>query len=1102
MAEIRQSLETGKDGQTRREFIKTSALLAGTALAATVAKKLAEAGETSFITASDYPLAEPEHIIYSVCLQCNTGCGIKVKLLDSVAVKIDGNPLAPQTMFPHLPYNTPVDVLAKIDGALCPKGQAGLQTVYDPYRIRKVLKRAGKRGENKWITIPFEQAIDEIVNGGYLFKHVPGEENRYVPGLKEIWALRDPKVAKAMADEVAKIRKVAKDVNEGKKPKTELEKAINEFKAKFKDHLHALIDPDHPDLGPKNNQLVFLWGRLKAGRGDLVKRFVQDAFGSVNAHGHTTVCQGSLYFTGKAMSEQWAYDEKSKEVKWTGGEKFYWQADTANSEFIIFVGASPFEANYGPPGRTVRITQGMEKGQLKIAVIDPRFSKTAAKAWKWVPIKPGTEGAFALAMIRWIIENRRYDARYLANANKAAAKQDGEPTWCNATWLVKIDEQGNPGKFLRAHEIGIAPVQKRKAPDGSEYDYELFVVLKDGKPVAVDPNDEENPVEGDLFVDTTLQGVDGKPIKVKSALQLLYEASCEHTLKEWADICGVNVGDIVVLADEFTKHGKKAAADIHRGVSQHSNGFYNCFAWNALNLLIGNYDWKGGMVKATVWNITGEKGGKPIEGKPFPLPLMHPGKLTPFGISIIRHEVKYEETTLFSGYPAKRPWYPLASDIYQEVIPSIGDQYPYPVKCLMLYMGTPVYALPGGDKLISILQDTEKLPLFIAIDIVVGETSMYADYIFPDLTYLERWEFHGSHPNITPKIQPIRQPAIPPIPETVKVFGEEMPISLEAVLLAIAEKLGLPGFGKDGFGQGQPFTHPDHFYLKMVANVAAGDKPGEEVPDADDRELEVFIKARSHLPKSVFDLKRWQEAVGEKWWRKVVYVLNRGGRFEDYERAYDGEQVRNKYGKLINLYSEKVATTKSAMTGKYFSGVPRFFPPYTDCLGRPIEDKAFDLTLITFREITMTKSRTISNYWLLSLLPENAVLVNPVDAERYGLEDGDLVQVLSASNPKGEWLLGNGKRKPLIGKVKITEGIRPGVIGFALGYGHWAYGSEDIIIDGEVIKGDPRRGRGIHLNAAMRVDPVLGNTALSDPVGASVVFYETKVTLRRLAGKI
>lgn len=963
--------------------------------------------------------------------------------------------------------------------------------------MRKVLKRAGKRGENKWVSIPFEQAIEEIVNGGYLFKHVPGEENRYVPGLKDIWALRDPNVAKAMAGEVGKIKKVAKEVNEGKKPKEELEKAVNEFKVKFKDHLNALIDPDHPDLGPKNNQLVFLWGRMKRGREDLVKRFVNDAFGSINTHGHTTICQGSLYFTGKAMSEQWAYDEKSKEVKWTGGKKFYWQGDTGNAEFIIFVGASPFEANYGPPGRTVRITQAMEKGQLKIAVIDPRFSKTAAKAWKWVPIKPGTEGAFALAMIRWIIENRRYDARYLANANKAAAKQDDEPTWCNATWLVKIDEQGNPGKFLRAHEIGIAPIQKRKTPDGTEYDYELFVVMKNEKPVPVDPNDEENPVEGDLFVDMELKGVDGKPIRVKSSLQILYEAACEKTLKEWADICGVSVGDIVVLADEFTKHGKRAVADIHRGVSQHSNGFYNCFAWNALNLLIGNYDWKGGYIAKSEWDAFGEK-----EGKTFPLSEMHPGKLTPFGISIIRHDVKYEETTIFKGYPAKRPWYPLASDIYQEVIPSIGDQYPYPVKCLMLYMGTPVYALPGGDKLVSILTDTDKLPLFIAIDIIVGETSMFADYIFPDLSYLERWEFHGSHPNYAPKIQPIRQPTIPPIPETVKVFGEEMPISLEAVLLAIAEKLGLPGFGPNGFGEGQPFTHPDHLYLKMVANVAAGDKPGEEVPDADDRELEIFVKARSHLPRCVFDLNRWKASVGEKWWRKVVYVLNRGGRFEDYDHAYDGELVRNKYGKLVNLYSEKVATTKSAMTGKYFSGTAKFFPPYTDCMGRQIEDKAFDLTLITFREITMTKSRTISNYWLLSVLPENAILINPVDAERLGLEDGDLVHVLSASNPKGEWFLGPSGRKPLIGKVKITEGIRPGVVGFALGFGHWAYGSQDIMIDGQLVKGDPRRAKGVHLNAAMRIDPVLGNTPLADPVGASVVFYKTKVTLRQLSGKV
>ncbi|MBI3951620.1 MAG: hypothetical protein HY314_14305 [Acidobacteria bacterium] len=43
-----------------------------------------------------------------------------------------------------------------------------------------------------------------------------------------------------------------------------------------------------------------------------------------------------------------------------------------------------------------------------MALVDPRFSKTASKAWKWVSIKPATEAAFALAMVRWAIENERY----------------------------------------------------------------------------------------------------------------------------------------------------------------------------------------------------------------------------------------------------------------------------------------------------------------------------------------------------------------------------------------------------------------------------------------------------------------------------------------------------------------------------------------------------------------------------------------------------------------------------------------------------------------------------------------------------------------------
>ena len=50
----------------------------------------------------------------------------------------------------------------------------------------------------------------------------------------------------------------------------------------------------------------------------------------------------------------------------------------------------------------------------------------------------------------------------------------------------------------------------------------------------------------------------------------------------------------------------------------------------------------------------------------------------------------------------------------------------------------------------------------------------------------------------------------------------------------------------------------------------------------------------------------------------------------------------------------------------------------------------------------------------------------------------------------------NGQRVPIVGRVKLSEGIRPGVISFAVGYGHWASGASDIVVDGRVIKGDPR----------------------------------------------
>jgi hypothetical protein len=78
-------------------------------------------------------------------------------------------------------------------------------------------------------------------------------------------------------------------------------------------------------------------------------------------------------------------------------------------------------------------------------------------------------------------------------------------------------------------------------------------------------------------------------------------------------------------------------------------------------------------------------------------------------------------------------------------------------------------------------------------------------------------------------------------------------------------------------------------------------------------------------------------------------------------------------------------------------------------------------------------------------------------------------------------------------RVNLIEGIRPGTVSFALGFGHWAYGATAITIDGVELPADDRRATGAHLNAAMQIDPVLKNTSLADPVGASVAFYDSMV---------
>jgi anaerobic selenocysteine-containing dehydrogenase len=1099
--------ETARKGRAmdegRRIFLKSAALLGGAAafsalLSAAQSPPVPTNGSAGGSSSNGsingskvfyndynvYQLAHPENIIYSACFMCHNNCGIKVKIQydkngNGYPVKIDGNPYIPTNMLPWLPYDMSPKQAAIIDGKLCPKGQAGIQDYADPYRVVKVLKRAGPRGSNKWISIPFEQAIEEIVNGGYLFKDVPGEENRYIEGLKDVIKLRDPQLAASMAADVQKIMMG--------------QMTVDEFKAKYKDHLDVLIDPDHPDLGPKNNQFIFFASRIEGSRYDLAIRFTKYSLGSVNVLDHLSFCEIAHHVSVKLVTAQYVGWDKTgigpgQPVHgWLPGPATA-KPDYANAEFVIAWGTSPFEASYGPVTVTEQITDGLVSGRLKLAVIDPRYSTTAAKAWKWIPVKPGGDLPLAMAMIRWIIENKRYDATFLSAANKAAAQQNGYLHWTNATWLVKIEPDGRASRFVRAADLGL------QVPSGANpYDY--FVAMVNGQPVAFNPYDDKNPVVGDLFVDTTING-----IRVKSAFQLLWEEASSKSFDEWCQLAGVNPSDVEDVAREFTSHGHKAAVDVYRGPIAHYNGTYAGMAIQLLNVLIGNPDFKGGLT-------VGAAGWPTASGRAFNV-MGVPNGLTPFGVSIMRAGYLYEMTTLYKeqGYPAKRSWFPFGwvspagVGGFQDILPSAKAKYPYPIKIAILYANNVANLSPANQEQINALLDLDTIPLIIAIDTDIGDTSIYADYIFPDVTYLEQWMVESPSPqgmSSVSKFAVVRQPAAPPMTETVTVYGEQMPISMEAVLLAIAEKMNLPGFGPDGFGPGVPFTRPEHFHLKEVANVAAGSAPGDEVPDADDEEMELFLKARRHLPPSVFDPQKWQAAVGP-WWRKVVYVLNRGGRAAPPSNLYEGEYIKvNRFPGLFNIFSEALAMTKDSVTGQYYSGIPKYYPPtYSD--GTPIDQTGYKFYLHTFKPVFIAK-RTIVEYWSqLSILPYPHVLMNPEDAKSLGLKNGDFVRLESPSFNSGELDLGPLGKMYIEGPVLITPAIRPGAVSVVLDYMHWGWGATDAVIDGVTIKADPRRRRGLNVNPLMLPDKYNVGAPLVDPISYQASYFDTMVNIVKI----
>jgi tetrathionate reductase subunit A len=823
------------------------------------------------------------------------------------------------------------------------------------------------------------------------------------------------------------------------------------------------IDPAAPDLGPRVNQVAMLTS-TNDGREALGRRFMQHAYGTINFVGHGSYCGGSYRSGSGALFG---------DVK----RMPHGKPDLARAEFVLFVGTAPGQAGNPFKRQGKLIARRRSRGGLKYVVVDPVLthadSRASRESNRWVPIRPGTDAALAMGMMSWMFEHGRIDERFLANPNAEVAAANGEPSFANATHLVIVEPRHpREGRMLRGSDVGMAIAEDQRYKDEDP-----GVVLDvSGKPIA----HTHAIAPAQLYVDTTLAIGAGR-VRVKSALQLLREETQKMTRAQYADACGVPAATIEQLAAEFCSHGKKSVAIAHGGMMSGS-GFYAAYSVMMLNALVGNVNWAGGLV-ANGGGFRDDGNGPRYNLETFPGMVKVGG--TPLG-----RNVPYERSSEFAkkkaegkAYPARAPWFPAAPQLASEWLAAAAEGYPYGLKALLLWSTNPIYGVPGlRTQLGAVLADPKKIPLLVAIDPFINETSAYADYILPDSLLYESWGWLAPWNGVPTKACAARWPVTAP---RAALSANGQPIGIETFCLAVAKAMGLSGFGKDAItdmeGQSYALERCEDWYVRGGANVAWLGK--EPVPDATDDDVRLAGVDRL-MPLLERTLK--PEEV-----RKVAFLYTRGGRYQPAKDALDEEKpewMANRFKAMLHVWNESVGAARNSMSGKRFVGCPTWqAPAFAD--GTPMRqmysEQAWPLQLVSFKS-ALQNPYSIGAQKLLALKPHNPVIVHPDDAAALGVESGDIVELQTPG-----------------GKARATAlvhgGVMRGVVAVEHGYGHRELGARAHRIGRVSQPRSPALASGVCLNDLGIADPTRhGKSVWLDAISGAAVRNGLPAKVRRV----
>jgi formate dehydrogenase major subunit len=225
--------------------------------------------------------------------------------------------------------------------------------------------------------------------------------------------------------------------------------------------------------------------------------------------------------------------------------------DIRNADVILIMGSNAAENH---PVSFRWVTKAQENGATLISV-DPRFTRTSARADLYAPIRAGTDIAFLGGLVKHVLDHGLFHREYVVEHT-------------NASLLVHPDYAFEGGVFC-----GYDPGRRR-------YDKTSWAYQTDARGVPLQDRTLKNP---------------------RSVFRLLQRHFARYDLDTVSRITGTPEGDLEEIYRIFGATGareKVATIMYAMGWTQHTHGTQNIRAAAILQLLLGNVGRAGGGINA------------------------------------------------------------------------------------------------------------------------------------------------------------------------------------------------------------------------------------------------------------------------------------------------------------------------------------------------------------------------------------------------------------------------------------------------------------------------------------------------------------------------